>query len=107
LNKTLSQNQRIFIKGDKKQHQVAVNTILFIEAYGNYCKVVLEDETIITLQKISEFEKLLSSNFIRVHKSFLIAKKKIKTIESYTIYIEQHKIPIGQTYRSIVKNLFS
>jgi len=105
--KDTPEDQYLFVKGDKKQHQVAVKTILFIEAYGNYCKVVLENETIVTLQKISEFEKLLPSNFIRIHKSYIVSKNKIKVIEGNNIHIQQYTIPVGQTYKSIIKSLFS
>ena len=106
-NSIQEQSDRIFIKGDKKLHQVLINDILFVEAQGNYCKVVLMNKTILTLQKISDFEKLLPQNFIRIHKSFIVSKNNIQTIEGNTICLEKHKLPIGQTYRGIIKSLFS
>jgi len=96
----------IFIKGDKKQHQVDVSDILFIEASGNYCKVYLENETIVTLQKISYFEAELSTAFIRIHKSFIVSKEKIKTIGGGSIHLASHKVPIGLTYKSAVKKYY-
>ncbi|NAS30751.1 response regulator [Flavobacteriaceae bacterium R38] len=100
------QPQYLFIKGDKKHHQVYTNDILLIEAYGNYCKIHLEEETIITLQKISDFETGLPSDFIRVHKSFIIAKNKVKSIEGNTIHLKKQSIPIGQTYKNAIKKFF-
>lgn len=63
---------------------------------------------IVSNQKISDFEKLLpKSDFIRTHKSFIVAKNKIKQIEGNTILIDVHKIPIGQTYKENISKLLS
>ena len=95
-----------FLKGDKKLHQIHTNDVLFVEAYGNYCKVFLEEEIVVTHAKISELESMLSGySFLRVHKSFIIAINKIKTIEGNRIMIKNHKIPIGQTYKSRLKSI--
>jgi len=104
---TEDEPKHLFIKGDKKQHQVVIDDILFIEASGNYCKVVLEDEIIITLQKISDFETMLPAYFIRTHKSYIVSKNKIKAIEGNVIHLKEHRIPIGLTYKSIIKNLYN
>lgn len=100
-------SRSISIKGDKKQHLVLLNDILFVEAHGNYCKVFLDDETIVTLQKISSFELLLADGFLRVHKSFIVAKDRIKSLEGNIIHLKNHSIPIGQTYKSAVKAVFN
>lgn len=99
--------QRLFLKGDKKHHQVAFSDILFVEAFGNYAKVYLQDEMIITHEKLSSFEQLLpSADFIRVHKSFIIAVEHISLIEGNRIKIKGHEIPIGQVYKINVNRLF-
>ncbi|WP_420580422.1 LytR/AlgR family response regulator transcription factor [Reichenbachiella sp.] len=100
-------NERFFVKGDKKYHQIATDDILYIEAYGNYTKMYLREEMIISHEKISEYESILPSlAFLRVHKSFIVAKDKIKLIEGNRIKIQDHDIPIGQTYRAIINKLF-
>ena len=97
---------RFFVKGDKKHHQIDLNDLLYIEAYGNYTKLFLKDEMIVSHEKISHYEDLLStSNFLRVHKSFIVAIDKIKFIEGNRILINEHKIPIGQTYKSSINKL--
>ena len=99
---------RLFLKGDKKYHQIHLNDILYIEAYGNYSKVYLKDEMIVSHEKISHFEELLnSSNFLRVHKSFIVAIDKIKFIEGNRILINEYKVPIGQTYKSNINKLYN
>lgn len=101
-------NTRLFIKGDKKHHQIDLSDLLFIEAYGNYTKLFLADEMIVSHEKISHYETILDkNNFLRVHKSFIVAIDKIKFVEGNRIIIHEHKIPIGQTYKSTVSKLYS
>ena len=99
---------RFFVKGDKKHHQIDLNDLLYIEAYGNYTKLFLKDEKIVSHEKISHYEAILTEgNFLRVHKSFIVAIDKIKFIEGNRILINEHKIPIGQTYKSNINNLYN
>ncbi|WP_035093678.1 LytR/AlgR family response regulator transcription factor [Aquimarina macrocephali] len=90
-----------FVKGNKKQHHINTGNILYLEAYGNYTKLYLENEMIISREKISYYEKFLENEgFLRVHKSFIIAIDKIKVIERNKILIDNHTVPIGLTYKS-------
>ncbi|TXK76437.1 LytTR family DNA-binding domain-containing protein [Mesonia sp. K4-1] len=99
---------KFFVKGDKKHHQIDLKDLLYIEAYGNYTKLFLQEEMIISHEKISHYEIILNEdNFLRVHKSFIIAIDKIKFIEGNRILIGEHKIPIGQTYKSKVNKLYN
>jgi len=97
---------RFFVKGDKKHHQIDLSDLLYIEAYGNYTKLFLKSEMIVSHEKISHYEVILTNgNFLRVHKSFIVAIDKIKFIEGNRILINEYKIPIGQTYKSSVNKL--
>ena len=97
----------LFLKGDKKIHQIHTDDILFVEAFGNYSKVFLATEIIVSHEKISSLEALLPApDFLRVHKSFIIAANKIKMIEGNRIAIGEHCVPIGQTYKHNLKQLF-
>jgi len=101
-------HQRFFVKGDKTYHQISSHEILFIEAYGNYTKLYFENEMIVSHESISHFEKTLSSvDFLRVHKSFLVALDKIKQVEGNRLKILDHIVPIGQTYKSGVSKLYN
>ncbi|WP_034058799.1 LytR/AlgR family response regulator transcription factor [Lacinutrix jangbogonensis] len=106
--KTEKKANSFFLKGDKKHHQIHFDDLLFIEAYGHYSKVYLKNDTIVSHQKISDFENLLpKADFIRTHKSFIVAKNKIKQIAANRILINEHKIPIGQTYKGNINTLFN
>ena len=101
-----TENSSFFLKGDKKHLQIHTGDILFVEAMGNYSKVYLKNEMILSHEKISSLETILpAENFLRVHKSFLVAIDKIKLIQGNQIFIQEHTIPVGQTYRSKVNDL--
>ena len=96
----------LVVKGDKKHHRVNRDDILFVEACGNYCYVVTETDKIMTHQTLSGLEKALDApNFIRVHKSYVIAADKVSAIGSNTVEIGQNQIPIGQTYKQQLQRL--
>lgn len=93
----------IFLKADKKIHRVELDTIHYIEAIGDYMKVVTDAGQLIvneTMKKLQE--ELPAALFIRVHKSFIISRNRIKFIEGNYIQIKDKSIPIGATYRNEV-----
>ena len=93
----------IFLKADKKIHKVDLDSIHFIEAIGDYMKVVTDTGQLIineTMKKLQE--ELPVKSFIRVHKSFIISRNKIRFIEGNYVQVEDKSIPIGATYRNEV-----
>lgn len=101
-----SEEAKIFVKEDKKYHQIKLKDILFIEAYGNYVKLHLIDKMILSHQTLISFAQNLPEDlFIRVHKSFIISIDKIELIEGNRIHIQNQKIPIGKMYKLNVNKL--
>ncbi|WP_040278276.1 LytR/AlgR family response regulator transcription factor [Psychroserpens damuponensis] len=97
---------KIFIKEDKKYYQIKLKDILFIEAYGNYVKIYMVDKMIVSHLTLTSFtHNLPESQFIRVHKSFIISIDKIELIEGNRIHLQNHKIPIGKMYKLNVNRL--
>ncbi|MBR9845520.1 MAG: response regulator transcription factor [Algicola sp.] len=102
-----SEAQHIFLKQNNSHIQVDIDSILFIEASGNYTKVVTSNTTISIREKISDTIELFSDNdFIQVHKSFAVAKKHIDRVEGNRIYIGDHVVPIGKLYKKNINQLF-
>ncbi|WP_338116849.1 LytTR family DNA-binding domain-containing protein [Tenacibaculum soleae] len=101
LEEISTSEKRIFLRQNKSYLQVEIDVILFIEASGNYTKVITKDETITIREKVSDLlESLPNNDFIQVHKSFAIATKYIKKIEGNRIHIDSHIIPIGKLYKA-------
>lgn len=94
----------IFVKSDKKLIKLNFDEIYYIEAYGNYVKI-FTDEMILTAQTLSDFIEKLSSNFIRVHKSYIINFTHLKLIEGNQIILQNNKkLPIGKSYKKNIIN---
>jgi len=99
-------SKSIFLRSNKKFTQVEIDTILFIEASGNYTKVIRTLETITIREKISTVLGLLpKEDFLQVHKSFAVAPKHIKSVEGNRIFITDHIIPIGKMFKTNVVQL--
>ncbi|WP_366944300.1 LytTR family DNA-binding domain-containing protein [uncultured Aquimarina sp.] len=101
------EDESLFLRANKKLIQVKTEDILFIEATGNYIKVVTEMNEIQVREKISDMLSLLPTNaFLQTHKSFIVAKKHINEIEGNRILIRDFVIPIGKVYKNNLKTLF-
>jgi two-component system LytT family response regulator len=90
----------IFVKTEHKIQKIELDDILYIEGLKDYISIYTKTERIITLQNMKKMEETLPSHeFIRVHKSYIIALDKIESIERSRITICSKIIPIGDTYR--------
>lgn len=98
-------DSHIFIKVDKKMMKINIEEILFVEGMKEYIKVVTPDKTYITHKSLTSLsEELPNEKFLRIHKSYVIALNKVKSIEGNRIQILSYTIPIGRNYSKDVKN---
>jgi two-component system LytT family response regulator len=94
----------VFIKSGPHTYQVRVTDILYLEKDGNYITIHLKDKQILIRENMGDiFDLVPSADFIRVHKSFVVAIKHITMIEVHQLIINQTKIPIGITYRDLLR----
>jgi len=98
---TTAEEAHILIKSNKVLHKVYPLRIQYIEAYGDYVKVVLEDQQIVTNSTFSGMlTQLEPFRFIRIHKSFAINLTLLKRVQGNTVLIEDKTVPIGQKYKA-------
>ncbi len=102
----ITPDNRIFFNSHKKRIQVSLDEILYLEASGNYTKIILPTETITLREKLSTIlQQLPASDFRQVHRSFIVAIRHIRTIAAHQICIAQVVIPIGKLYRKNVADI--
>jgi DNA-binding LytR/AlgR family response regulator len=90
----------MFFNVDKKQVKIYFDEILYIESVKEYIKIVTKNKSIITKYQIGLIEKLLPQfNFLRVHRSFIIAKNKIDSYTASEVELNGHIVPIGRLYK--------
>jgi two-component system LytT family response regulator len=94
----------IFIKSGPQTHQVKVADILYLEKDANYITIHLKDRNLLIRENMGDiFDLVPAAEFLRVHKSFVVALKHITMLEVHQLMINGAKIPIGSTYRDTVK----
>lgn len=90
----------VLIKSGPQTYQVKIADILYLEKDGNYITVHLKDKQILIRENMGDIFDLVPENdFIRVHKSYVVAVRHITMIEVHQLVINGEKIPIGSTYR--------
>jgi DNA-binding LytR/AlgR family response regulator len=88
------------VKVDGKIVKVHFDDILFIEGLKEYVRIVCRDARFVTLESLKNLEDLLpKDNFIRVHKSYIIAKNKVQSLDGNMLEIGKNKIPISRSKR--------
>jgi DNA-binding LytR/AlgR family response regulator len=105
-NNAASGLSHLFIKSGYEQIRIELNDIWYAEGNGNYVVFVLENKKIASRLTMSEAEALLpATNFIRVHRSYIVSKKHIQKADKKNILIQQTEIPIGAAYISAIEKI--
>lgn len=107
VTKYIETKSSVFIKVDKKLIQLELTDICYFEAYGNYVKVWVGDKYLLTPRTLISFEEeLMNSDFMRIHKSFIIHKQHIKFIEAAKVHMSNGNIlSIGKNFKHLAKQL--
>ena len=98
----------ISIRVDYSLVKVALADIIFIEGLDDYLKIHLLNQKPIVIRMTMKamMEKLPQSDFVRVHRSYIVPLAKIKTVRNRLIYINGEEIPIGTSYESKFYEVF-
>jgi DNA-binding LytR/AlgR family response regulator len=96
----------IFIKSNSKFFRVDFSEILYVQGMKDYLKLYTPDFTLVTHHTMNEMEKTLPSRqFLRVHRSYIVAIKHIRAIYGNSIELGKVTIPIGVNYKDTVMDL--
>ena len=88
---------KLVVKHNLKQVELNVHGILYVEALGDYVKVVTEERNYVILSTMSAFNKRLEADkFIRIHKSYIVNLKMVERYNHEFIEIKNKKIPISR-----------
>ncbi len=96
------------VKVDGKVIKIHFEDILFIEGLREYVRIVCESGKYVTLESLKNLEDFLPNpQFIRVHKSFIVAKSKVTALDGNQLELSGHKIPISRSKRDeVVEMIF-
>lgn len=90
----------IFIRSDGKFFRISFSDIIYIEGMKDYLKIHTPDHVIITHQTMGDMENILPTNqFIRIHKSYIVAIAHIKAVFGNSVDMAKAQLPIGLNYK--------
>lgn len=98
---------RIKVRADKRTWLVEHADILYVESMGDYVRICTKQRKLIVNETMKWIEDLLpASQFIRVHKSWIVARSAIDFMEGNYLMCREQPIPVGKTYRNQLMKWF-
>lgn len=95
-----SEVHTIYIKADRRIYKLSCTEILYLESLDNYVKVHLKDKVIVTRESISSLEaKLAVHQFVRIHRSFIVNVKSIKSLNGESVEVNGKELPFGRAFK--------
>lgn len=97
--------KHIFVNINKKNIRIHLDEIIYIESQREYIKIVTDQQIFLVKYQLADFATLLgAADFIRVHRSFIVSKARIRTYTATEIEIATVAIPIGRNFKELVFN---
>ena len=101
-------NSFLYFRAERKMVKVFFRDILYVEGLKDYIRIVTDNKTIVTKYVLSTLEEMLPANeFLRIHKSYMVAIYKIESYNADTIHIAKHELPIGRLYKFDVNRVLN
>jgi DNA-binding LytR/AlgR family response regulator len=108
-NETKTEQDFLMLRADYKLHKINFEEIILVESLDDYIKIHLKErKTITARQSLKNIqEKLPEKDFVRIHRSYIIPIKEIKSIVNKSIKIGKFIIPIGDKYKYNIQKLIT
>jgi DNA-binding LytR/AlgR family response regulator len=102
----LPERPHLFFNVNKKKIKVNLDEILYIESLKEYIRIYTKDKAILTKYQLSQIKEILANeNFLRIHRSFVVAKDKVEAFTATEVEISGKQIPIGRSYKEQVMSV--
>ncbi|GAL01595.1 MULTISPECIES: LytR/AlgR family response regulator transcription factor [Nonlabens] len=91
----------IFVKSNLKKRKVYLKELKYIQALGDYVKLITEDDSLVVLSTMKSFEnELPSDEFLRIHKSYIVNLRKIEKFNSKAVELGSEVLPLSRNRKS-------
>lgn len=102
INSLKKQTDFFFIKDGFKTIKIKFESILFVKGSGNYLDITTHEKVFSPRMTFPELvDKLPTTQFVRIHQSYLVNIANIDKIENNQVYMESYKIPISTSYKEL------
>ncbi len=100
------EKEYVVVASRKKKFKIFFREILYIESQKEYVRIVTADKAFRTKISTARMEKVLPrGRFLRIHRSFIVSVQHIRAFSSESVEIQGVSIPIGRSYKHVVKSL--
>lgn len=101
-------NDFIFVRSDRVMVKIDFKSIIYIESYSDYIKIHTTKKIIVTRETISAIEaKLPKDQFLRIHRSFIIAIQHLSSFTNDHVVIKNQSLPISRSYKKSVQQMLN
>ncbi len=103
LSNEAGNRPHMFFNVNKKKVKIYIDEILYIESLREYIKIVTAGKSVLVKFQLTQMEELLKrGQFIRIHRSFIVAKARVDAFSATEVEIAGKEIPIGRSYKEHV-----
>lgn len=104
-NEAVTEDPIVFLKAEKKLYRIPLKDIIYLEALGDYVKVVFGESFIVVHSTFKDLlDQLTHPNIIRIHRSFAMAIDKLEYIDGNQVVLKGNQLPIGKAFRKNLMN---
>jgi DNA-binding LytR/AlgR family response regulator len=98
---TIEETDHLILKVDGTLTKIPFSKIIYIQSFGNYVKIFIEDGMLISQMTTAEIEERLSTSlFLRIHKSYIVSLKQIQKVSGTQVVLKTNtELPIGNTFK--------
>ena len=109
LQQTVAEPEVLVAKVDGKLVRIPFTDILYIEGLKEYVRIHTPSGRYVTLERMKNLEDFLPTQaFLRIHKSYIIARAQARSLEGNLLEIAGTQLPISRSKRDeIIRQLFS
>lgn len=98
----------IMVRSEYSLVKIVIDDILYVEGLADYMRIHLKNNKSVVIRRtMKEMAGELPENFIRVHRSYIVSKDAISSVRNQNIFISDHIIPIGKTYKEAFFKTFT
>lgn len=107
INTNQKSKQSIEVKHNLKTEKIILSSIQWIEAMGDYVKIVTPKKNYIVLSSMKKIqERIPEKHFFRCHKSYIINIDKVESFSQTMIFLDKSSIPLSRSKKKIFQNLW-
>ena len=94
----------LLVRSERRQVRIRYEEIVYLESLGDYVKIVpAGGKSVITREKISRLQERLPSDFLRIHRSFLVNRNRIRSFTRGEVVLDDITLPVSRKYKDKLK----